>query len=79
MGTPEDVATEKHFTPPTLTESLRSDLDMEPTCDAEAQAMKDTLMSIKAILKRWLSTVGLPETMDAEETRRLLITLVDEP
>jgi len=33
----------------------------------------------KRVIREWLCTVGLPETMNTEETRRLLITLVDEP
>lgn len=77
MGTPEDVATEKHFTPPTLTEMLkilgyREDIDLA-----------------KRIFKDWLKTVGLTDHYSPDKygvnfnttdsTRRLLIILVDEP
>ncbi len=79
MGTPEDVAAERYFTPPTLTTSLRSNLNMEPENDAQAQAIKDTLDTIKSTFKEWLRTVGLPQQMSEESTRQLLITLVDEP
>ena len=79
MGTPEDVATEKYFTPPTLTTMLRDALNMEPQSDAHAQAMEDTLTTIKSAFKDWLRTVGLPQQMSEESTRQLLITLVDEP
>ena len=80
MGTSEDVAAEKHFIPPTLTEMLLS---------------KDTWLDgpdidiIKGVFKEWLRTVGLPNrygiSRDAalfnitESTQQLLITLVDEP
>jgi len=72
MGTPEDVATEKHFTPPTLTEMLKEEmLDPYPEPDA--------VDVVKRIFKDWLRTVGLPSQMSEESTRQLLITLVDEP
>ena len=79
MGTPEDVAAEKYFEPPTLTEMLRNNLLMEPECDSEAQAIEDTLTTIKDTFKEWLGTVGLPLWMTEEATRQLLITLIDEP
>ena len=79
MGTPEDVAAEKYFTPLTLTAMLRSNLNMEPENDTQAQAIEDTLTGIKSTFKDWLRTVGLPQQMSEESTRQLLITLVDEP
>jgi len=89
MGTPEDVTAEKYFTPPTLTEALRMNLRMEPECDAEAQAIEDTLNTIKSTFNEWLRTVGLPHyhSFDrdgnafnaTESIQKLLIILVDEP
>lgn len=79
MGTPENVAAEKYFTPPTLTAMLRGNLWMEPECDAHAQAIEDELNTIKTTLKEWLQTVGLPSPASVASTRQLLITLVDEP
>ena len=79
MGTPEDIVAEKYFTPPTLTEMLRTNLGMEPRRDAEAQAIEDELNTIKSTFRDWLRTVGLPYQMSEESTRQLLITLVDEP
>ena len=84
MGTPEDVATEKYFTLPTLTTVLRENLKMEPGSDAEAQACEEELATIKSTFKDWLRTVGLPNQGAAlypvvENARQLLITLVDEP
>lgn len=79
MGTPEDVAAEKYFTPPTLTTALRENLGMEPECDTEAQADEDTISVIKSTFKEWLRTVSLPQQMSEESTRQLLIVLVDEP
>ena len=79
MGTSEDVAAEKYFTPHTLTEMLKSSLSMEPESDAHAQAIEDELSTIKSTFKEWLKTVGLPRQMSEESTRQLLITLVDEP
>ena len=79
MGTPEDVAAEKHFTPSTLTEMLRSNLSMEPESDAHAQVIEDELNTIKSTFKEWLRTVGLPGLGTEEPIRRLLMTLVDEP
>ena len=79
MGTPEDVAAEKYFTPPTLTTMLRDSLYMEPECDADIKAIEDTLNAIKTTFKDWLKVVGLPYQMSEESTRQLLITLVDEP
>lgn len=83
MATPEDVAADKHFTPPTLTTALRENLKMEPGCDAEAQAIEEELTTIKSTFKEWLRTVGLAQGAStcviAENVRRLLIALVDEP
>jgi len=79
MGTPEDVAAEKHFTPPTLTEMLRTNLGMEPECDTDFQAIEYELCTIKSTFKEWLRTVGLSRQISKESTRQLLITLVDEP
>ena len=79
MGTAEDVAADKHFTPPTLTAALRSNLGMEPECDTEAQANEDTLTTIKSTFKDWLRTLYLSHQMSEESTRQLLITLIDEP
>jgi len=79
MGTPEDVAAEKYFTPPTLTEMLRESLKMEPECDAEARANEDMLSTIKLTFKEWLHTVGLTDYAAPRSVRQLLITLVDEP
>jgi len=76
---PEDVAAERYFTSPTLTAALRSNLCMEPECDAEAQAIEDTLTTIKSTFKEWLRTVGLSYQMSDESTQQLLIALVDEP
>jgi len=36
-------------------------------------------LEIRNVIIDWLRTVALPASMTAEETRRLLITLVDEP
>ena len=77
MGTSEDVAAEKYFTPPTLTAMLRGNLWMEPECGVHA--IEDELNTIKSTIKEWLKTVGLPWQMSEESTRQLLITLVDEP
>lgn len=73
----------------TLTEMLTSNLKMEPECDADAQAIEDTLTAIKDTLKEWLRTVRLPSYDGAgkggamfnttESLRQLLIALVDEP
>jgi len=75
MGTVEDVAVEKHFTPPTLTEMLKEEmLDPEPYPEA--------VDKVKEIFKNWLRTVSLGGVEDygiADDTRNLLITLVDEP
>ena len=72
MATPEDVAADKHFTPPTLTEMLKEEmLDPYPYPDA--------VDKVKQIFKEWLRTVGLPNGMIVESTRHLLITLIDEP
>lgn len=81
MGTPEDVAAEKHFTPPTLTTMLIKALheDYEPECESEAKAREWYLSTIKSTLKEWLRTVSLPQQMFEESARQLLITLVDEP
>lgn len=81
MGTPEDVAAEKYFTPPTLTEALRKNLYMEPENDIQARAIEDTLNIIRSTFKEWLRTVELPnETLEAlRSQRQLLIILVDEP
>lgn len=79
MGTPEDIAAEKHFTPPTLTTMLRSNLGMEAECDVMVQAIEDEIDTIKSTLKEWLRTVRLPCQMSKESTRQLLIILVDEP
>ena len=79
MEIPEDVAIDKYFTPPTLTRMLRDGLNMEPKCDAEARAIEENLNLIKSVLKKWLRTVGLPDYVGLPETRKLLITLVDEP
>jgi len=79
MNGPEEAAMEKHFTPPTLTAALRSNLGMEATCDAEVQAIEDELVTIKSTVKEWLRTVGLPCRMGVESIRHLLITLVEEP
>ena len=70
MGTPEDVAAEKYFTPPTLTEML---------VNADTFFYPDQLATAKEVFKEWLKTVGLPTQMSEESTRQLLITLVDEP
>jgi len=44
------------------------------------EAMMVTLdLEIRNVIIDWLRTVALPDTMPAEETRRLLIALVDEP
>ena len=79
MGTPEDVAADKHFTPPTLTEMLRAAFMVQLESSANAQAIEDDLIFIKTTFKDWLRTVGLPYQMSEESTRQLLITLVDEP
>lgn len=72
MGTPEDVAADKHFAPPTLTGMLKEGmLDPYPYPDAVDR--------VKEIFKEWLKTVGLPQQMSEEATRQLLIALVDEP
>lgn len=77
MGTPEDVAAEKHFTPPTLTKMLKGGmLDPYPH--------PDTVDRVKGIFKEWLRTVSLGGMTEhtlvvIEATRKLLITLVDEP
>ena len=63
----------------TLTEMLRVNLNMDPECDTEAKAIKDTLDTIKTTFKEWLKTVGLPQQMSEKSTRQLLVTLVDEP
>ena len=80
MGTPEDVAAEKYFTPPTLTEMLEKDM-----LDFTSLEIR----GIKGIFKEWLRTVGIgyggrtPEGAIIrdiiEGTRRTLIALVDEP
>lgn len=81
MGTPEDVATEKHFTASgTLTDILRRELNMEPECDADARAIENTIDAIKASIKRWLEDVAIgAETHETLEMRNTLIQLVDEP
>lgn len=81
MGTPEDVAAEKHFTPPTLTAMLTRALDQgyELRFESETEAHKRYLDTIKFTIKEWLRTVGMPYPMGTESTRNLLITLVDEP
>ena len=66
MGTSEDVAAEKYFTPPTLTKALRSNLHMDALYDGEAQANEATLFTIKATFKEWLRTVGMPYSMTEE-------------
>ena len=72
MGTPEDVAAEKYFTPPTLTEMLKENMfDPYPYPDAVDQ--------VKEIVKKWLCIIGLTDCGTPEDTRRLLMTLVDEP
>ena len=84
MRTPEDVATEKHFTPPTLTKQLYDCL-WRPykSCSPDPQSIVDLkgeiITSLKTVIKEWLRTVGLPQQMSEEATRQLLITLVDEP
>ena len=70
MGIPEDVAAEKYFTSPTLTEML---------VNADTFFYPDQLIAVKEVFKEWLRTVGLPTQMSEESTRQLLITLVDEP
>ena len=67
MGTPEDVAAEKYFTPPTLTKMLK------------VIGYREDVELSKRIFKEWLHTVRLPDYGNPEVTRRLLITLVDEP
>ena len=79
METPEDIAAERYFTPPVLRTMLRKTLPIQPWSLYEAHKAEHILAMAKATFKDWLRTVGLPETMNAEETRRLLITLVDEP
>ena len=67
MGTPEDVACEKYFTPPTLTEMLK------------ILGYREDIELAKKIFKEWLRTVGLTDCGTPETIRQLLITLVDEP
>lgn len=75
MGTPEDVAAEKYFTLPTLTEALR------------VLGYREDIELAKRVFKEWLRTVGLPQYFEpdgmsfnaTESIRNLLITLVDEP
>lgn len=73
MGTPEDVAAEKYFTPPTLTEMLK------------VLGYSEDIELAKRIFKEWLRTIGLGDLTSrtlrsdiVESTRKLLITLVDE-
>ena len=64
----------------TLTEMLREELKMEPECDAEADAMGYDLKVIRDTFKEWLRSVSLCGQFPViETTRKLLITLVDEP
>ena len=77
MGTPEDVAAEKYFTPPTLTGMLKELWHYEDIAPA------------KRIFKEWLKTVDLPHyhSFDrdgnafnaTESIQHLIIQLVDEP
>ena len=74
MGGPEDTATERYFTPPTLSEALLSEDTYLDNVDVEA---------IKKVFKEWLRTAYMGSrtlsTIDTiESARRLLITLVDE-
>lgn len=81
MGTPEDIAADKYFTPPTLTAMLIKALheDLESESESEAEGRKYYLDTIKSTFKEWLKTVGIPHQMSEDATRQLLITLVDEP
>lgn len=81
MGTPKDVAAEKHFTPPTLTQMLDKSLNFGggPETKCEADATEWELTIIKDVFKDWLRTVGLTDCGSPEAIRQLLITLVDEP
>lgn len=79
MGTPEDVATEKHFTPPTLTEMLNKNAAHYESMEEGAVIF---LEDAKIVFKEWLRTVSLGGIEDygiADDTRNLLVTLVDEP
>ena len=77
MGTPEDVACEEYFTPPTLTKSLK------------VLGYKRDIVLAKRVFKEWLRTVGLSDYTcygrggvpfsATESIRKLLIILVDEP
>lgn len=70
MGGPEDAAAEKYFTPPTLTDML---------VNSDTSFHREQLTTAKEIFKDWLRTVSLPDYVGLPETRKLLITLVDEP
>jgi len=70
MGTPEDVAAERYFTPPderTLTEMLK------------VLGYREDVELAKKVFKNWLRKVGLTYCGTPEATRQLLIILVDEP
>lgn len=75
MGTPEDVACEKHFTPHTLTEMF---LTREIT-DGTGSIPYPSIDVAKGIFKEWLRTVLIPYYPDLAEIKHLLIILVDEP
>ena len=78
MGTPEEMAAERHFTPPTLTEALRDKLSIDALYH-EYYNEEETLRDIKDAVKDWLRTAAKPQGLSQEATVKLLITLVDEP
>ena len=64
----------------TLTEMLVHSLDYtRPESQPESEANLIQLMTIKAVFKKWLAEVGLPEQSEILRIRQLLIILVDEP
>lgn len=66
----------------TLTEMLSEKLNREPMTEQESIACELRIEEVKSIFKDWLKTVGLPVidyTDYTENTRKLLVALVDEP
>ena len=65
-----------------LTQMLRHTLKLETQPDEFILVTiqkNEMLATIKAVFEEWLRTVGIPEGSSVEDTRRLLVTLVDEP
>ena len=63
----------------TLTEMLEHSLDYtRPESQPEAEANLLQLLTIKAVFRKWLAEISLPDKSEVERIRQLLIILVDE-